>query len=43
VEAVKFLKVDGTSLPEAYQDFNGQKIRNLGQPIDPNNAATVNQ
>jgi len=42
VEAVKFLKVDGTSLPEADQDFNGQKIKNLGQPIDPNDAATGN-
>jgi len=42
VEAVKFLKVDGTSLPEADQDFNGQKIKNLGQPIDPNDATTVN-
>jgi len=34
VEAVKFLKVDGTSLPEADQNFNGQKIKNLGQPVD---------
>jgi len=42
VEAVKFLKVDGTSLPETDQDFNGQKIKNLGQPVDPNDAATVN-
>ena len=74
VEAVKFLNVDGTSLLEADQDFNGQnwielnwiywqtanegrprpeeiignakingqKITNLGQPVDPNNAATVN-
>jgi len=42
VEAVKFLKVDGTSLPEADQDFNGQKIKNLGQPVDSNDAATVN-
>jgi len=43
VEAVKFLKVDGTSLPEADQDFNGQKIKNLGQPVDPNGAVvTVN-
>ena len=41
VEAVKFLKVDGTSLPEADQNFNGQKIKNLGQPVDPNDAATV--
>jgi len=42
VEAVKFLKVDGTSLPEVDQDFNGQKIKNLDQPVDPNDAATVN-
>jgi len=42
VEAVKFLKVDGTSLPEAEQDFNGQKIKNLGQPVDPVDATTVN-
>jgi len=42
VDAVKFLKVNGTSLPEADQDFNGQKIKNLGQPVDPNDAATVN-
>ena len=39
---MKFLKVDGTSLPEADQNFNGQKIKNLGQPVDPNDAATVN-
>jgi len=42
VEAVKFLKVDGTSLPDADQDFNSQKIINLGQPVDPNDATTVN-
>jgi len=42
VEAVNFLKADGTSLPEADQGFNGQKIKNLGQPVDPNDAATVN-
>jgi len=42
IEALKFLKVDGTSLPEADQDFNGQKTTNLGQPVDPNDAATVN-
>jgi len=42
VEAVKFLKVDGTSLPEADQGFNGQKIKNVGQPVDPSDAATVN-
>ena len=42
VEAVKFLKVDGTSLPEADQNFNDQKIKNLGQPVDPNDVATVN-
>jgi len=42
VKAVKFLKVDGTSLPEADQGFNGQKIKNLGQPVDPNDVATVN-
>jgi len=42
VEAVTFLNVDGTSLPEANQDFIGQKLKNLGQPVDPNDAATVN-
>ena len=42
VEAVKFLKVHGTSLPEANRNFNGQKIKNLGRPVDPNDAATVN-
>jgi len=42
VEAVKFLKVDGTSLPEADQGFSGQKIKNLGQPVGPNDAAIVN-
>ena len=42
VEAVKFLKVDSTSLPEADQDFNGQKIKILGQPVGLNDAATVN-
>ena len=36
------MKVKGTSLPEADQDFNGQKIKNLGQPVDPNDPATVN-
>jgi len=41
MEAVKFLKVVGTSLPEADQDFNGQKIKNLGQPVDPDDAATA--
>jgi len=42
IELVKFLKVDGTSLPEADQNFNGQKIKNFGQPVDPNDAAMVN-
>jgi len=42
IKAVKFLKVDGISLPEADQNFNGQKIKNLGQPVDPNAAATAN-
>ena len=41
MEAVKFMKVDGTSLPEADQNFNGQKIKNLGEPVDPKDAATV--
>jgi len=41
VEAVKFLKVDGTSLPETDQDFNGQKIKNLSHPVDPKDDATV--
>jgi len=39
---LKYFKVDGTSLPEADQGFNGQKIKNLGQPVDPNDAATAN-
>jgi len=42
VEAVKLLKVDGTSLPEADQDFNGQKIKNSTIQVDPNDTATAN-
>jgi len=30
--------LDGTSLPEANMNFNGQKITNLGHPVD--NVAT---
>ena len=47
MEAVKFLKVDGIYLPEADQDFNGQKIKIsanqliLLSPYNPNDAATV--
>jgi len=32
--------LDGTSLPEANMNFNGQKITNLGHPVEPDNAAT---
>jgi len=42
IESVKFLKVYGTSLPESDQDLDGQKIKYLGQPFDPNDAATFN-
>ena len=32
--------LDGTSLPEANMNFNGQKITNLGQPVESDDAAT---
>ena len=37
-QRVMFL--DGTSLPEADMNFNGKKITNLGQPVEPDDAAT---
>ena len=36
----KVMFLDGTSLPEANMNFNGQKITNLGQSVEPNDAAT---
>jgi len=32
--------LDGTSLPEANMNFSGQKITNLGQLVEPDNAST---
>jgi len=32
--------LDVTSLPEANMNFNGQKITNLGHPVEPDDAAT---
>jgi len=37
-QRVMFL--DGTSLPEVDMNFNGKKITNLGQPVEPDDAAT---
>ena len=36
----KVMFLDGTSLPEANMNFNGQKITNLGQPVEPDDVAT---
>jgi len=36
----KVMFLDGTSLPEVNMNLNGQKITNLGQPVEPDDAAT---
>jgi len=37
-QRVMFL--DGTSMPENHQYYNGKRITNLGQPVEPDDAAT---
>jgi len=36
----KVLVLDGTSLPESNMNLNGQKITNLGQPVESDDADT---
>jgi len=38
IQRVMFL--DGTSLPENHQNYNVKRITNLGQPVEPDDAAT---
>ena len=37
-QRVMFL--DGTSLPQNHQNYNANRITNLGQPVEPDDAAT---